>query len=218
MQHQLPWLQMVAVGGTAAAIHCGHRYSTVVDCVTALLRDNFDLVEQSLEEWPGWKTNRVQRPVLILGENHAGVELGIRQQRRAEPLRVEQIDGMWVPTIAEALRIKAFLATERQATRDYIDVVALADKIGDVDTQRSLSFLNLLYPDKGNQTRITNFAEVMQVAPVDLDLVSLGDYKGIKPPYSNWNYVQKRCSQIGKEILVREMEEELPEETGPSMA
>ena len=49
LQRHLPSLDMVAVGGTAAALHAGHRYSTDVDHVTALLREQFDVVNDSLE-------------------------------------------------------------------------------------------------------------------------------------------------------------------------
>lgn len=33
LQAQLPWLRLVCVGGTAAALHAGHRYSTDSDRV-----------------------------------------------------------------------------------------------------------------------------------------------------------------------------------------
>ena len=35
-----------------------------------------------------------------------------------------------LPTLAETLRIKAFLCLERNATRDYLDVAALGSHMG----------------------------------------------------------------------------------------
>ena len=51
----------------------------------------------ALERWEGWKTNRSQKPVIILGERHA-VQLGLRQMRRVVPLQVTQLHGLRVPT------------------------------------------------------------------------------------------------------------------------
>jgi len=209
LQEQLPWLEMVAVGGTAAALHAGHRYSTDVDHVTALLREQFDVVNERLDQWEGWRTNRVNRPVVILGERH-GVELGVRQLRRSVPLEVCQVHDLWVPTPAEALRIKAFLCTERQATRDFLDVAALTELIGMEHAKRSLSFLNQLYTGVGNQTRLTRFAEVARQRPVDQQRVDLASYKGIKPPYDRWEHVADVCRQIANEMFLMEMDRGLP--------
>ena len=47
LQRQPPWLQMGAVGGTAAAIHARHRYSTDTDHVTPMLSDQFEVVRDA---------------------------------------------------------------------------------------------------------------------------------------------------------------------------
>jgi hypothetical protein len=52
----------VLVGGTAAAIHAGHRVSLDGDHVLADLRDRFDEVVGQLESAAGWQTERLQRP------------------------------------------------------------------------------------------------------------------------------------------------------------
>ena len=209
LQQQLPWLELVAVGGSAAALHAGHRYSTDVAHVSALLRDQFDVVNDSLEHWEGWTTNRVNRPVVILGERH-GVELGVRQLRRSVPLEVCTVRDLWVPTPAEALRIKAFLCTDRQATRDFVDVAALTDLLGIEHALLALSFLNQIYTGAGNQTRLTRFAEVARQLPVDFDKVDLSSYRGIKPPYDKWEHVANVCQQIANEVFALEMDRALP--------
>src|SRR3989442_15622171 len=66
LQHLVPGA--VLVGGTAAALHAGHRVSLDGDHVLEDLRDRFDAVLSGLEVAAGWQTDRVRRPVLILGQ------------------------------------------------------------------------------------------------------------------------------------------------------
>ena len=75
----------------------------------------------------------MKRPVLILGRLN-GVETGVRNLIRRRPLEVEEIAlgdrTVRVPTLVEITRIKAWLCLLRNATRDYLDFVALADRLG----------------------------------------------------------------------------------------
>ncbi|MBA2671276.1 MAG: hypothetical protein H0U67_12955 [Gemmatimonadetes bacterium] len=210
LQRQLPWLEMVMVGGSMAALHARHRYSNDTDHVTHFLREQFDIVTEALEEWEGWRTNRRRRPVLILGERH-DVQLGVRQSRRTVHYQKMQLEGVWVPTPAEALRIKAYMMTDRQMTRDYLDVVALIDLLGEDASVEALKFLNLVYEPDGNQTRLTRFAEVSHQEPTDRALVDLNSYRGIVAPYNRWEYVVERCRSLGRRVLVCEMERDLPQ-------
>src|SRR5437016_12931588 len=86
LQERFPEVDGVAVGGTAAALHCGHRFSLDVDIVTPRVETGYFEIAEALEKWKGWKTNRKNAPVLILGER-IGVELALREQRRALPVR-----------------------------------------------------------------------------------------------------------------------------------
>src|SRR5437016_6773305 len=74
----------VLVGGTAAALHVGHRVSLDDDHVIRDLAERFDEVLEALETTDGWVTARINRPLLILG-SLAGVETGIRQLIRQRP-------------------------------------------------------------------------------------------------------------------------------------
>lgn len=111
----------ILVGGSAAAVYTGHRLSTGADHVLTNLRERFDQVLADLEAVAGWKTARVRRPVQILGSLD-GIETGIRQLIRDEPLETTQIEyrgqQITLPTEAEMLRIKAVLILRRNATRD----------------------------------------------------------------------------------------------------
>ena len=57
----------VLMGGTAAALHAGHRQSLDGDHVIEDLRSRFDEVLAALEAAAGWQTARVRRPAAILG-------------------------------------------------------------------------------------------------------------------------------------------------------
>ncbi len=83
-------------------------------------------------------------PVLSLGQR-ANVELGVRQLRRAVPLQTTQLAGLPIATAGEMLRIKGFLLAQRRATRDFVDVTALAQHLGHAQAIEELRFLNLVY-------------------------------------------------------------------------
>ncbi len=139
LQRILP--DAVLVGGTASAIHAEHRFSRDADHVLTDLRVRFDTVLAQLESVAGWKTARVQRPVQILGSLD-GIETGVRQLIREAPLETTVLDyhgeRLTVPTDHEILRIKGVLILKRNATRDYLDFVALANHMGDERVAQAL--------------------------------------------------------------------------------
>jgi hypothetical protein len=81
----------VLVGGSAAAVYAGHRLSTDADHVLTDLRERFDQVLADLEAVAGWKTARIRRPVQILSSLD-GIETGVRQLIREQPLETTQIE------------------------------------------------------------------------------------------------------------------------------
>jgi hypothetical protein len=193
----------VLVGGTAAALHAGHRRSHDGDHVLADLRERFDDVLATLESIAGWRTERVQRPVLVLGDLD-GVPTGIRQLRRTAPLEVETVEGLTVPTLAEMARIKAWLLATRNTVRDYLDLVVLLERLGDGGAAAALASLDALYP----QPRASVTAEVIErlasAAPADLPEVELASYKGLVVPWNRWEHVEARGRHFA-ELLAREL-------------
>ncbi|MCY3877605.1 MAG: hypothetical protein OXF74_00305 [Rhodobacteraceae bacterium] len=105
----------------------------------------------------GRNTSRVQRPVLILGSLDC-IETGVRQLRRTEPLEtvttVHKGARIAIPTHAEILRIKAWLILQRNATRDYIDFVALAAQMRLDAMTRALANFDSLYPQDSGESVI----------------------------------------------------------------
>jgi hypothetical protein len=179
----------VLVGGTAAALHVGHRVSLDADHVLADLRERFDDVLAMLEHVAGWRTERVQRPVLILGQLE-GVMTGIRQLRRTAPLETEEIEGLRVPTLAEMARIKAWLLVTRYTVRDYLDTVVLFERLGDAGVRAALANLDDLYPQPSGASVLAELGERLAAAcPSDRATIDLASYRGLRPPWNDWDHV-----------------------------
>ncbi len=186
----------VLVGGSAAAVYAGHRLSTDADHVLTDLRERFDQVLADLESVAGWKTARVRRPVQILGSLD-GIETGVRQLIRGQPLETTQIEyrgqTITLPTEAEMLRIKAVLILQRNATRDYLNFVALADHLGD-EVVEALRPFDDLYPQPNDESALQQLQiQLANPLPYDLESLDLSEYKNLDPRWQDWQTVQAAC-------------------------
>jgi hypothetical protein len=187
----------VLVGGSAAAVYARHCLSTDADHVLTDLRERFDKVLADLEAVAGWKTARIRRPVQILGSLD-GIETGVRQLIRAEPLETTQIEyrgeTITLPTEAEMLRIKAVLILQRNATRDYLDFVALADHMGDERVVEALRSFDRLYPQPNEESALQQLQiQLSNPLPYDLEELNLAEYKNLDPRWHNWEAVKAAC-------------------------
>lgn len=187
----------VLVGGSAAAVYAGHRLSTDADHVLTDLRERFDRVLADLEAVAGWKTARIRRPVQILGSLD-GIETGVRQLIREEPLETTQIEyqgqTIKLPTEAEMLRIKAVLILQRNATRDYLDFVALADHMGDEKVIEALRSFDRLYPQPSGESALQQLQiQLANPLPYDLEELNLAEYKNLAPRWHDWQAVKAAC-------------------------
>lgn len=182
----------VLVGGTAAALHVGHRRSHDGDHVLDDLRDRFDEVLSTLESVAGWETERVRRPVLVLGSLD-GIPTGIRQLRRLRPLETEQVAGLRVPTLAEMARIKAWLLATRYTVRDYLDAVVLFERLGEAGVVAALASFDELYAQLSGASPLAEVAEhLAAAAPADGPEVDLRSYRGLGAPWNDWRHVALR--------------------------
>jgi hypothetical protein len=190
LQHLVPGA--VLVGGTAAAIHAGHRVSMDADHVLEDLRHHFDDVLATLEAVAGWQTERIQRPVLILGQLD-GVLTGIRQLRRTRPLETEERSGLRVPTLAEMARIKAWLLITRHTVRDYLDTVVLFERLGDEGVAAALRSFDDIYRQASGASPLAEVAERLGAAtPKDVADIDLRRYRALQPPWNDWQHVTER--------------------------
>jgi hypothetical protein len=205
LQSILP--EAVLVGGTASALYAKHRLSIDADPVLADLRQRFDTVLADLEVVAGWKTARVQRPVQILGSLD-GIETGIRQLIRREPLEITRIDcfgeSVTVPTMAEMLRIKGVLILKRNATRDYLDFVALADVLGDERIVEALRRFDRLYPQSNDESALQQLQiQLADPLPYDLETMDLSEYKNLASRWCDWLNVKTVCIDCAMLIFER---------------
>lgn len=203
LQRILP--DAVLVGGTASAVYAEHRLSTDSDHVLTDLRQRFDRVLAELESVAGWKTARITRPVQILGSLD-GIETGVRQLIRDEPLETVQIEylgaKLTVPTEAEMLRIKGVLILKRNATRDYLDFVALADHMGVEKMVEALQPFDRLYPQPNEESALQQLQiQLAQPLPYDLDEHNLAEYKNLDPRWCNWQTIKTVCADYAIQIF-----------------
>jgi hypothetical protein len=162
------------------------------DHVLEDLRARFDEVLARLESAAGWQTARVQRPVLILGQME-GVLTGIRQLRRSEPLEVERVEGLTVPTLAEMARIKGWLLTTRYTVRDYLDTVVLCERLGEQGTRSAFTRFDELYRQPTGASPLAELVERLSAAkPLDEVHVDLANYRGLVRPWTDWGHVTAR--------------------------
>jgi len=205
LQRILP--EAVLVGGTASALYAEHRFSMDADHIVPDLRQRFDQVLADLESVAGWRTARVPRPVQILG-NLDGIETGVRQLIRDEPLETVQVERLGqtltVPSESEMLRIKGVLILKRNATRDYLDFVALAEHIGEEKTVGALESFDRLYPQSNEESALQQLqVQLANPLPYDLEELNLVEYKNLDPRWHDWGAVKGACVRLAVLIFDR---------------
>lgn len=196
----------VLVGGSAAALHAGHRDSFDHDHVLSDLVDRYELVLDAVEATEGWATSvRASRPPFTIMGSLDGVEAGLRQMRRTRPLETIEFQvgvGAVVvaPTEAEALRVKAFLVVQRNVVRDYLDVAALAEHLGNDAAVEVLSGIDGFYADRSDDPASVLTSLVMKLAepsPRDVDVIDeLPRYKGLDRRWHRWADVVGSCQEL----------------------
>lgn len=198
----------VLVGGTAVALHAGHRFSLDHDHVMKDLGKVYDAAVAALESIVGWRTKRRVKGKLVLGEVQ-NIDAGLRNLRRSAPLETTDVRlsggrHLRLPTVAEMLRIKAFLVVERNATRDYLDVAALSHRLGLAKSVKSLERMNDLYANfagEGGDMLTSLVVKLSKPDPYDLTEVDLTEYKGIIVPWNDWRAVENQCHAIAVALL-----------------
>ena len=194
----------VLVGGSDAALYAHHRESFDHDHVLVDLVERCADVVEAVEASDGWVTRvRASSPPVTLLGSLDGIEAGLRQLRRTSPSRWRR------PTIAEMLRIKAYLVVQRTVVRDYLDTVALADRVGIGPAAEVLTGIDHFYADRSNEadsvltTLVTRLSEP---APRDVSVIrQLGRYryKGLDPQWQEWSAVVSVCHELADAIISR---------------
>jgi hypothetical protein len=149
----------------------------------------------------------VKRPVLILGSLD-GVETGVRQLIREQPLETVDVNvggvSLVVPTEPEMLRIKAVLIMKRNATRDHLDFVALAERLGPDRVFAAMANLDELYPQPSGESALQQLqVQLGHPLPYDLDETNLAEYRRLDPKWQDWQRVSQCCASIAADIFRR---------------
>jgi hypothetical protein len=100
------------------------------------------------------------------------------------------------------LRIKGVLILRRNATRDYLDFVALADHMGAEKMVAALRPFDRLYP----QPNAESAAQQLQIQlanplPYDLEELNLAEYKNLDPRWCDWQTVKSACADCATLIF-----------------
>jgi hypothetical protein len=198
----------VLVGGSAAALYAHHRQSFDHDHVVADLAGRFDTILENLEALGDWSMTRAQPGKIILGEL-GGIETGVRQLLRSRPLESTEIEmggkRLLIPTAAEILRIKAWLALRRNQTRDYLDIAALATHIGLDEAAAVLAGIDGYYADINTRPEAVATQLVRQLAdprPRDAEVTTqLASYKALDRRWHDWPAVKTVLADVVERML-----------------
>lgn len=200
----------VLVGGAAAAFWAGHRDSFDHDHVLADLADRYQEILEAVEATDGWVTSvRASRPPWTLLGRLGDIEAGLRQLRRTRPLEVEEVDvapgqTVRVPTLPEILRVKAYMVVLRNVVRDYLDVVALADR-QEGTAAGTLADVDLYYADRSGEPDSVLTTLVQRLAdPNPRDHAVTGElarYRNLDPRWHEWSDVVDACHALADSIV-----------------
>ncbi|MFM8774806.1 MAG: hypothetical protein ACKOFP_13475 [Actinomycetota bacterium] len=200
----------VLVGGSAAALHAGHRESFDHDHVLVDLDQRYAQVLDAVEASDGWATSvRASRPPMTIMGSLDGVPAGLRNLRRTRPLETMPFDispdvTVVAPTLDEMLRVKAYLVVQRNVVRDYLDVVALADHMGPAHAAEVLRGIDDYYDDRSAAKGSVRTSLVLALAapgPLDVDVIrELPRYRGLDPKWHDWSSVVAACEALALEV------------------
>jgi len=80
--------------------------------------------------------------------------------------------------------------------RDYLDFVAMDDKLGGPASAEAMRPFDQLYPQPNGESPLQQL--VVQLAnplPYDLDETRLGEYKKLVPQWQDWSVVKQACAR-----------------------
>ena len=176
------------------------------------MAERYAEIVEAVESTDGWVTSvRASSPPLTLLGSLDGVEAGLRQLRRTRALEVEEVPVgdrvLRVPTLPECLRIKAFLVVQRNQVRDYLDTVALADRLGLHAAAMVLADIDGYYSDRSDGPDAVATAVVQRLSepnPRDPRVTTqLTAYKGLVSRWHQWDAVVADCAALADAIVQR---------------
>ena len=102
------------------------------------------------------------------------------------------------------LRIKAILILKRNATRDYLDFIALGNKLGEAASAEALRPLDRLYPQPNKESPLQQLiVQLSNPLPYDLEETRLAEYRRLVPQWHDWSAVQQACLRCATSLFDR---------------
>lgn len=93
---------------------------------------------------------------------------------------------------------------KRNATRDYLDFVALAANMGDADVIIALKTLDALYPQpNGESATLQLVIQLANPMPFDLSEEGLAEYRNLISQWKSWQAVAEACIHLSMVIFDR---------------
>lgn len=90
-------------------------------------------------------------------------------------------------------RIKSWLLATRHMVRDYLDTVVLFELLGDEGVVDALGPFDEIYRQESGVSPLAEVVErLAAAAPSDKAAVDLAHYRGIKPPWNDWEHLAAR--------------------------
>lgn len=141
---------------------------------------------------------------IVLGQL-GDIEAGVRQLIRTSSLEFQDVAlpsgaTVRVPTLGEVLRIKSFLMMKRNQVRDYLDVAALAARLGALPAAEVLVGIDAYYADETKDGEPVSSQVLRQLGdprPADHRHVQeLDRYKGLTPRWQDWNEVRAMLREV----------------------
>ncbi|MHB1537343.1 MAG: hypothetical protein ACYCUM_08940 [Solirubrobacteraceae bacterium] len=198
----------LVVGGPRSTMQAESRASFGEDDVLTNLAERFDTILRHPETLGDWSAARAQPGKIILVE-HGGSETDLLQLLRRRPLETAEIvirgGRPRVPTDAEMLRIKAWLALNRNQTRDYVDVATLAAHIGLDEAAALLADIDDYYADIGGQPEAVATQLARQLAdprPRDVEVTAqLASCTEMQQRWQSWTEVKAVLANLAERML-----------------
>ena len=93
---------------------------------------------------------------------------------------------------------------KRNATRDYLDFVALADRMGAENVVHALQGFDRMYQQENAESPLQQLqAQLANALPYDLQGVDLREYKNLDARWHHWQAVKSVCADLATLIFDR---------------
>jgi hypothetical protein len=196
------WETLLTSASHVSRIVPGSIFADASDAKAEEVRHRFAAALFDLERVAGWLPAPVGRMSIADGR-FDGIETTIRERARSGPLETTVEVGPWgeveVPTLAEVLRIKAWLVISRNAARDYRDTTAIAERLASEKAIFALATLDDLYPQSNGASALQQL--VRQLAePLSFD--EIGSSHLVQAPWNECPYIVRRCRALAVDLFL----------------